>query len=725
MGHTVQEVNKKIKGQSAMYLFRSTPFTDHSEFNYDGVLEEDFFFEHLFSEEGRYERYAESIKKVLDNHTYKTVLLIGNQGCGKTTFVHGLKYRCANQQFLYFDFDQDTSNPTLEEYMEKMSDYLQSLINAPDSGPVNKRLHKLYTSNKQLISEKINGDNRIGNFFEKFEKVFLAKSTSSEKENFKNEIAKLFFNQILSLIVLWHIARRSLHDDRQKPIVFCLDNLDVLVNQEIIENFFEEYFMFVRNIDGVVNHLNDDFVRNNGITYNSMFSVVLVCRQHTWARVRQHYPHDNPIAHVSIKDIDVTDAFDKSEILSRRVEYIRQFGDYFGDFLDDVSNARSIMNDLDTVGRNSQTIYSLFNDDYRQCVLTVEDILKADPELLTVYSTIRRRLSKGSQGLRGIIYRALFDKFKKEGVFSAIGVLDVRNEHPYVSNARLLLNYLNYSTYGEDRFIPFSQIVSDFSGIISKDDINNALVAMFALGFRSSWDELIAFEEIDKEEVDSCEGTRIFITSAGHEYINFMATHFEFFSTRVNDRRFGGGKALFCDNNIEPYPKPGKVFEYHGNRYNFTYNFEETIFYVMKIVDRCCENMARFYQTYMQAKYPTKEGYLSSPYVYGDSNVLHGERIIHTHIRYIDNYRLYLLSETSPLDARCKENVNERLVSFIREYIRIGQRNPLVLTSTSSEHLFPEFEKRIKAIEESDYTDFGPIDVDKRQLGPRFDRNRV
>lgn len=712
-------MDEYIKQQSPMYYLRSTPFTEHSEFNYNGELKEDFFFEHMFTKEGEFDKYVYKIRNSLINNKHKTILLTGNQGCGKTTFIHRLSYECDFCDFVYFDFDQNTSHPTLEEYIERLSSYLHSLLNDSDNDTINRKFYELYTKNSKLMNQKMNAENKVGTFFKNFNDVYIqSKGNQLDKDNFILKINNLFFNQILCMIVVWHLARRIIVHNSVNKLVFCLDNLDVLVNQNIIESFFKEYFRFVRNIDGFINGMHDDYVRENHISYNKMFTFVLNCRQHTWARVKRHYPQDRPEFQVGVCHLDITDAFDKCQIIAKRESYIRSKNEYFGEFVCELSNTSSIINDLDYSEKNGHTIYKLFNDDYRQCILTLESILDHNPDLVSEYSHLKARLPKKSQGLRGVIYRALFDKFKKDGVFADIGVLDIDKTYPLVSNVRLILNYLNYNTYNTNRCVPFSRIVADFSGIIEKDDIDNSLVAMFTQGYKGAWNELIAFNEIEKEEVDTCKDTDIFITSAGHEYLDFIATHFEFFSTRVTKgRRYR--PALFSDKNLECFSNPSKTYEFNDKEYHFEYNFEEIIFQVMKIVDNCCANMTRFYEDYMYDQYPNMNSYLNSPFVYGDSNVLHGERIIHTHIRYIDNYRLYLLSKKSKVDPHKKMSINEKLTCYIKEYIDIGERHPTVLTSKSVDKLFPAFKSRIKEIKDSGYTDYNAIDIRSNNMAKR------
>ena len=710
MENTMSEelMRGQIKNESALYFLRSTPFTEHSELNYNGTLTESFFFKHLFSKKGKYETYVQPIKEALITRGRKTILLTGNQGCGKTTFVHCLKYECPDITFKFFDFDQDTSHPTLEEYIERLSSYLHVLLLNKDNATYNTFFYDLFIRNRKLINTKINAGNNINNFFNKFHDTFILNCPNgTTKDDFIIEINKLYFNQILSLIILWHLSKIIKDQKDITPIVFCLDNLDVLVNQDIIERFFKEYFRFVRNIDAIINHLDEDYIRSKKITYNSAFSFVLVCRQHTWARVKQHYPHDNPAIHLSTLQRNITDVFDKSEILEQREKYISDNNDFFGEFVNDVSSVCSILNDLDPTTERGHNIYDLFNNDYRQCIITFEDLINENDQLLNEYICVKKSLSTVNQGLRGIMYRALFEKFKLDGNLSDIGVLDVSNTRPLVSNARLILNYLNYKTYNKKGCVPFSRIVSDFDGIISRDDIDLSLIAMFKLGYMSSWNELIAFDEINTEEIETCENTELMITAAGHEYIDFVATHFEFFNIRVPYRRRCEA-ALFSPKSIAPYPNPKLSYKCNGKRFFYKYNFEEIIVSVLNVVEQCCEHMTEFFNTYMAKKY-TKEQYLYSPFVYGDSNVLHGERIIHTHIRYVDNYRLYLLNRHDV--TIFKEEINEILVRLIEEYIRIGECYPCVLTGRSSDHLFPAFKKIIQDIKDSGYTSPKAINV--------------
>lgn len=468
----------------------------------------------------------------------------------------------------------------------------------------------------------------------------------------------------------------------------------MLVNHDIINGFFEEYFTFVRNIDSILQKIKSQYTNNLKLEYNKIFTFVFSCRQHTWAKVQKLFLHQSNIITLSNFEKNITEAFNKNAILAKRDSYIKNNESFYNEFSNEISNVRALLEDMN----EWNNIYDLFNDDYRQCSITFEKLLDDNPNLLNEYTNLKSKMaSKSLYGARGLIYKALFDKFRDEDLFDLIGVLDVESEEPPVSDARIILNYLDYHTYGyhNKRSVSYDQIVHDFEGVVDKERINYSLIQMFNLGIADSlWNELIAFVEINSDELENCKGTKVFITKAGHEYLDLLSTHFEFFNVRVKKIRKVDA-ALYSDVNIQKYT---------GNK-NYKYNFQETIQNVIDIVSNCCKKMSKFYEEIMFKRYNGKDKYLNSEFVYNNEGkkVFHGERIIHTHIRYIDNYRQFILKNRFRTEE--SNDINKILVDFIKRYIQIGRENPNVLSSRSDE-LFTEFDKKIEIIENSRYTDY-------------------
>ncbi len=692
----VTSLEEEIRNNSALYFIRATPFSEYGKYKYDGLLTEDFFFENLFSKQGESDTYCEQIIEKIKSKQKNSIVLIGNQGCGKTTFLNYLKKHLENESvFEILDFDKDTSNPTLEDYIERFSTYFHEKIRQDyrkNNSKINKLFNNLYIANKGLILGKINGANKVKKFFQEFYRVFIeCDFTTNNVSEFINDINQLFFNQLLSLVVLWHIAEFT-YSKRIIPIVFCLDNLDVLVNSEIITGFFEEYYIFLRNIDSIIQNLESRYIENSFISYDRIFTFIFSCRQHTWAKVKKTHLHQGNMISISTFEKNITEAFDKNAILTKREDYIVENKDIYNDFVNDISAIKSLLQDMH--GWNN--IYDLFNDDYRQCSVTFERLLEENPNLLTEYIALKKKMKfKPLYGARGLIYKSLFDMFRDNNLFNLIGVLDINSIEPPVSDVRIILNYLDNFTYGKDRSVTYATLVNAFKGIVSAERINSSLIEMFNLGVGDSlWNELVAFVQIDTDELDNCEGTSVFITKAGHEYLNLISTHFEFFNVRVTEPRMVDA-ALYSDINLE---------KYSGYK-EYEYNFQETIQNVINIVKNCCEKMSKFYEDVMFVKFGGKENYLKSEFVYSNNNtkVFHGERIIHTHIRYIDQYRLHILRDKEKNDENSR--INEILVNFIKSYISIGLDNPNVLSSKSYE-LFDKFSEKIEKIENSKFDDY-------------------
>lgn len=698
-------IRKSIKNESPLYYFRSSPFTDHGEFNYNGVLSEKFFFENMFSKNDNTDTIIKDIKTTLIRRDKKTIVLYGNQGCGKTTFLHSLEKNIDNCRFIYFDFDKNTSHPLLKEYRELFSRYFYKLIISDyktNNNFVNTNYFGWFKYHRDIFDETINAGNKICDFFDSFENTFI-KSTSSNKDRFILEINELFFNQLLCLIILWHIC--SIGDSLDAPLVFCLDNLDVLVDQEILKDFFEEYLKFTRNIDSLISQLNSALKKE--FSYNKLFTFIFCCRQYTWARIRQKRHQDFSYIRLSTQQINITDVFNKRDILTKREEHIKRNVEYYGDkFRQEISHIKEMLYDLDASKRSSHNIYDLFNGDYRQCNITFEDLVKKYPLIIDEYFDVKKNSTKiGLNGARGIIYRALFNYFMCEGLFNKIGVLDISNSFPLVSDARMILTYIDKNTYingfiGDPPAITVRQLKNDFDGIINKSDIELYLLQMFTLGDNSSWSQLITFPYIHSDEIRLTDDTEIYIEKAGHEYLDLVSTHFEFFNTRITQKRVYNN-ALFSHENSNDYITKKSLF-----------GFDEIINSVFDAVDHCCNKMSRFYDTYMASKFNSIEEYINSPFVYGN-NVLHGERILHTHIRYIDKYRLYLLGR-SDIEVDKRIIINEKLINHIMNYLNLGSRYPQILSNMSTSVLFPAFEHKINMIIDSRYTDFETeIDLDQ------------
>ena len=186
----------------------------------------------------------------------------------------------------------------------------------------------------------------------------------------------------------------------------------------------------------------------------------------------------------------------------------------------------------------------------------------------------------------------------------------------------------------------------------------------------------------------------VHITPAGLEYLDLISNHFEFFSIR-SSRNSEFTDALFHRSNLK---KTATTIPYK-------YGFEIIIEKVIEIVRKCAEDIDKYYEEYMFERYHNKNGYFDSPFVYrpNGESVFHCERVIHTHINYLDQYRMYIFKSYKA--ANEYRIINEKIVTLIEKYIEIGQLRQNIC-SQRSDRLFENMTKNISKIRSCSYNDY-------------------
>ena len=746
--HTLEndkkELNKAIhEFGSISYFLKSTPFSILGNYNYDGMLTKDIFFNFIFSPEGESDKMIDILAKDIFYKRKKTLLLFGYQGSGKTTFIYYLIHKINEYlkgqhpdhppekyiEFHLIDFDIDTYHPKIKQYIEKVSHFLILEFMTQANNRNAKLFYELFLSHQSL---HIFRELRI--FFSKFNSLFLESHNIDEQYDFEEFITELNFNNILIILILWSIAI-FLQEKHVKKHVFVMDNIDVLKNSADIEDFFENYALFTRNIDDIIRQLNLN-INSTKITYSSLFTFIICTRESTWAKVVNDHAFE--LLKDETDSQDISNLFIKPRILKHRLNYlIENRSDFDDQFISSINDIERLLNDFDIEGRFS--VFNMFNNDYRRCVSTFSEVLENNKALATEYYSLidhPKSMIESKKyriyGARGMVYRSIWNRFRYENLFKNIGVLDVNNRKniPF-SDARLVLTYLSEYTTGKlvgNNFmhaVDLDRMYRDLGKIgISPFRINSALNNMFNIKKNSAWSHLVNLHQIHTGDMEELENNRInyetkkdsascfpyikvSISIAGEEYLRIMDTHFEFFSCRAcNSLNFD--MPLFYSKNLNKLLHKGK----------YKYRFQVIIDSVIKIVHDCCNGLNDFMTDKIE-KIMTTEDYMCSCYNYHknqNQEVLHGERIIHTHIRYLDHYRLYLLNCLLCDDADKDElyEINKILVEYIEQYIIIGKSHPKIISSTS-QRLFPKFIEKIELIKQSNYTDMQTeIDIERQ-----------
>lgn len=673
-----------------------TPFSTNSIYTYSGELTEDLFFKQLYVDSKPQKDKISLEKKIVRNveyNTKNTIFILGNKGCGKTTFVYKVKRELCNKSKLsYMMLDFGGSNSTLEcdsakeTIGRKIYKLLKKRILNKEVGFI-KEFCSFYNRNEESIDTYWDKNKKIDQFFQLMSEII--KSNDDILVRFKKEIRQLLFEfeiyQLFLVLTLYNLYSQMKEYGEIRHMAIIMDNLDNMLSISEIRQFVIHYNNFVNAIGKLVT----DIKESEGENYIYRYTHILVMREITKSHIST--PHFLETCKLSAIEHDVTDIYPKKEIANRRIRYLLQlYGKIEKDPQELSELPIEIIAELKKQARGIQkiisdtyihkTIFPLYNNDYRVAMLSLVKLCCTNEDLIAEYNQLMDCGIEGAKfGARGIIYRLILNNFKKKEYFKLIRIVDFKNREKSVSLSRLLLTYLNNMTSVDSTnnspSVSLKELFKAFSGY-PKHEIIECMWEMYNLILSEDWNHLITFSSSDKvskeglyeeknrfnegipEEEDYKSYSMFRITCAGKIYLTNICTHYEFFACRIfSDQVNPIINPLFCRRNTEKEDD------------NFIY--KKIVDAVYKEVELCCE--------YLSLGVEGQNGIcssLDSNYNYKGDNGLgqyHSERIIFSHISYLDTYRCYLLSSTEQLfksEAELKA-VSLDLLESIDKYIKL------------------------------------------------------
>lgn len=307
------------------------------------------------------------------------------------------------------------------------------------------------------------------------------------------------------------------------------------------------------------------------------------------------------------------------------------------------------------------------------------------------------------------------DENGEENCLRKIGVLDFQNRKSNdVSIARMILSYLSTMTDtlcdNPRRCVSVKKIIDNFDGIFTSNEIIRSLLNMYSLK-DSIWTHLVSFgryessesikEMLDKDDYSALDlnKTTVHYSCAGKIYLEVMTSHFEFFSTRIKGSQY---PALFC----------------YSNYKNGSKKFLDIIESVIHEVELCCNSLSTHNEKVCNSKGKTNipmdiEEYLKSPFVASIKKInrvdkkrtqirkqFHEDRIINSHIGYIDRFRMYIINNGKRF-SQDSIAINESLCNVLERYIKL--LDSVLITEYTKETLLPFYKTQLETIRETGY----------------------
>lgn len=722
MAEVVRAVSMDKENGISRFL-QANPYTSFEYYNL-GILKDkvEVFENTLYYESKLSEINKLQICDILENPNGRnTFFIVGYQGCGKSTFIHSVinKYnRKNNTRVVLIDCDKIGTGTqqigrTLRKVLRKAIGNQEDYINFLD----------FYQRNKATISEICNN------------MEVLYKNIKSINENDDDTLKQIAFNKINTLInsnlslkdmlyilILWNLGiNYNLPENVTEKLMIFVDNLDCV-------DEYSELSEFISCIDALTIDLSEIFDKlilskdlDEKNTFVSKIKLFIAMRETTKANL--------PSSHFSdaFKSIyinkDMTEWYDKGEIIKHRINKLMKF-DYQNLLLSEQRLQLKLILKVSEDIYTRNVIYPLFNNNYRSAVILLSNIITSNTEQFEMYAKLMDlNIGKYRHGARGILYKAIFDEFCTESgneasCFKRIGVLDLLNrKNNSVSTCRLILSFLSNHTETKcdsgKNCISLKEIIDAFDGIFDHNEVTRILCEMFALR-DSKWTHLISFNQIEYYRRTSRIESRINITNlnpdrtmihyscAGKIYIEYVSTHFEFFTSRISKDH---DCPLFCNDNLIV------------NQFTKQYVCCEIIDRVFDEVKKCCDSLYKFNMELCDNNnflnpYEISKFYLESPYVCMFKRTeldgkerrfkqFHEERIILAHISYIDYYRSYLLNHCNLLSKENKVRLNEMLTIRIERYVDLLSTDKVLKSPYTIEELITHFREQIKILKQN------------------------
>lgn len=731
MNEIIQQVSTDNTTGISRFL-QANPYTSFDFYNFSLMKDKPELFEQtLYYESENSQNYKELICDILRNPNGKnTFFLVGYQGCGKTTFIHSVinKYKRETDAKVII-VDCDKKGKAQHQIKKNMCSLFRKMI---ETNPIYSMFIDFYNDNMEVLLDIIEEEN-----YQTFIKI-ISEINEAENKDKKNEyIGKLrkFINSALSikeafyLLILWSLAS-GYHDFKMtdKKLMIFIDNLDCI-------DEYRELVEFVSCIDALTVDMSEVFDRlilcrdtDNHDTFVSKIKIFIAMRETTKANL--------PSSHFSnafrsiYTNRDLTECYNKGEIIKKRIESIFEYDKnnlIKKEQKEQFNLIRKIIDDIWT----ENVIYPLFNNNYRSAVEMLIKVVVLHTQKMKKYTQLMNlEQSQYKHGARGILFKFIFDEFNKsdgneESCFKRIGVLDLLNrKNNSVSICRLILSYL--SNYTETKCdsarnsISLKEIMTNFHDIFLDEKVGKILCEMFALR-DTVWSHLISFNQIEYKDCENKiesyidfltldpDNTMMHYSCAGKIYIEYVATHFEFFTVRVYKEN---RDALFCDSNLIRDPN--------------THNFKcvDIVNRICTEVEQCCTSLKEF-----NIEICKKNNYLDPynvPKFYKDSHYIcnfkrkeydgrerrfkqfHEERIILTHISYIDCYRSYILNHCDIISLEEKIELNEKLTKCITRYVDLLASDLVLKKESTNSELVNYYRTQIDKLEE-DWSDFSTI----------------
>lgn len=707
----------------------ATPYASGERTALDNSITPKIFYEHFYANSNQADELVTKINNAVC-HGNNNIIISGYKGCGKTTFINYFTQKTNHRSIMlnfddYVDTGSDIKSSILLEIFRKIL-----LDVEKNHGRIIKKLNEIYNKydNASFFNLRIDSDNSYKSFFEYIKKLIsLEKPNSVESINneLKTILGLMKDHQLLVILIFLDISNRICNNLNPKCYI-VFENLDVINNNQTLADFTRDVSAFRNNINYILSRITYPGLTENYYNPFQEYTLIFCMRETTKAEFIEHF-HDRGM---TIYDIDdVSRIYDKKTIIDTRFRYLLKLINEQrisnGKLLKQCEQLSLLLDDAYI----SENMFSLFDYDFRTSISVLCRIIthigKSKPQIFDSIKKLRDFNTEDNWSIhasRSIVLREVFNIFIKHHYIDTILASEYKpgNNNMAINVTRILLLYLlnNKHYYQNNQPIegqPTSlyNVLNDMTQYFDGNLIINSIWNLYELRNKKYWNHLITFDgfhtisydalssqlsKFKNNEINLQSYGKVGITYAGQSYLEIMLPRYEFFAAR----RYSDERSLFTLTKEE---------------LSNTGHLDVIFSGVFSEVKSCCERLKRFYFNIFYQKHNiTPDEYLRSDFVwckYSDFaeykiSMFHSERIIHSHIGYLNDFRMFAFYVIT--DEKLKAKINELVIKYIKNYIALFDikniNNGSALYSNHSLNLIKLYEKCIDKIKKAKYYDF-------------------
>lgn len=668
-----------VENSSVINYIKASPLESGLRSRLDKVLTEDYFYSNFYAHSEKAESRIKQLKKQISYNDTDMVILSGNRGCGKSTFMkYFLRQTGFSNILINFGDNWEPDVGIKKNIVMALNNRIYNDLFPYNDGEacniICKYLEIFGQNDNRLRWRQIDEDNYFLYFMDKLEYIrrlrLLDNDTSSVMRYYEEDIRKHTLEgtikQLMILLIFWDIAEK-IENILENKCLIVFENLDIIYNTKDVDNIVRNLFSIKREL-GRINYI-DYHDRQIDLIYS--YILMLVIREDTLSEIQyvisglEHFNTNR----FRISNVNITGLYYQSSIIGKKFEcmklYLKKHPQYIGSksFMQVYNAVKSIREILSDSYLNL-CFSELFDYDFRASADVLGSIVLNDEDFECSQKLLdldKEKQDWSAFGFHSRVLRKVFNLFTQEQYFANV------QRFEYVSNRkgvickvsldRTILLYL-YNSINSGGIVPLDILLGELMKFCQEGDtIVDALWQMYDMRRNYQWNKLITFvdmrtityDELMKElNAFVCKDSfyrfaGVKITKAGVSYLNYILPHFEYYAARCRD---GEGKSPFAMTAEEICDGA---------------EFDQLLKDELEEITDCCQKLYFFCnnvfdvidefrgQRFLGTGFATQ---MMFPLYDGMHRMFYCERNIYAHINYLDNLRFYIFAVLDEVERR-------------------------------------------------------------------------